>query len=430
MGLRSLADGLLFTAGLLLVVGALVGSAVLAPSLAAGSDAGDGGPVTLVGSQGGGPGWHEFGSVYRLDGRTVTWRASAADSHFEVESLGDGRLVTGFTRAGETDCGPYEPPCPHTGFQILDGPDDTVESEFAFPVRSVKNSEVHAAEPLPGGGFVVSDMEYERVFTVEGGEITWQWNASQRYDAPPDPTRTDWLHINDVNVLGPDRYLVSVRNANQLLVLERGSGVVEVVNADDGGSDASCLHGGQLRDTDGDGDVLCGDPAVLDHQHNPHVIAADRILVADSDNDRVVELERTGGSWEVAWRLTGADGVALHWPRDADRLPNGNTLVTDTLNRRLVEVDSDGEAVWSVRTDRIPYEADRLPAGESMGVPAGEGAVVGATDGRGGLPVLGEVGFLLRAVFPWLPYWFEGLQLVATLVGTGLMAAGVYIRYR
>jgi hypothetical protein len=424
--IRAVADGLLFTLGLVLVVGTLTVSGVLAPTLVAGggSDA-----RTLVGSQGGGTGWHQFGGVSLFEGVTKAWRNQAADSVFEVERLADGAIVTGFIATGAEDCGQYTAPCPRTGFRIIEpGPDGETRSAFSFPVRSVTNSEVHAAEPLPDGGFLVSDMDHERVFVVENGTITWQWNASSFYDAPPDPTRVDWLHINDVNVVAEGRYLVSVRNANQLLVIERGEGVVEVVNEDTGGSDESCRRPGQLRDTDGDGDVRCGDPEVLNHQHNPHWLGEGAVLVADSDNDRVVELRRTDDGWERAWTLRGAGGVAFSWPRDADRLPNGNTLVTDTLNRRIVEVGPNGTVVWAVRTDRIPYEADRLSAGEAVDVPTYDDGDLQADEGE--LPILSEAAFLSRTVFPWLPFWFRELQLAATVVGLVLMGAGVVVRYR
>jgi hypothetical protein len=104
------------------------------------------------------------------------------------------------------------------------------------------------------------------------------------------------LHINDVDVIGEDRYLVSVRNANQLLIIERGRGVVEVINEDDDRNDASCRGSGQLRDTDGDRDVRCGDPSILDHQHNPQYLEEGAILAADSENDRVVELTKRAAS--------------------------------------------------------------------------------------------------------------------------------------
>ncbi|MBX0324912.1 aryl-sulfate sulfotransferase [Halomicroarcula sp. F13] len=416
----------LFVGGIILLVGTFTVSAALAPSIDRTTKL-DYQPHTLVGSQGGGPGWHEYGSVYLLNGTNTTWRESSADSYFDVTQSENGTVLAGFMDSGYTSCGPYESPCTRTGFRVIDpGQDPQVLSEYSFPVRTNKNSEVHDVERLQTGEYLVTDMEYERIFTVKNGEVTWQWNASSFYDAPQDPTTTDWLHINDVDVISTGRYLVSVRNANQLLVIERGEGVVDVINEDTTDSnDANCRKSDQLADYDSDGDIRCGDPDVLNHQHNPQWLGDGAVLVADSENDRVVELHRTEtGEWEPAWAVDQVEGVALDWPRDADRLPNGNTLITDTLNRRLVEVDESGTVVWSVRTERIPYEADRLPYGEPVGAPTytNNGSSVDSPDA--GVPGLSLLLVGLRAVVPSTPFWFREPQLGLTLVSALLIAVG------
>ncbi|ESP88791.1 arylsulfotransferase family protein [Candidatus Halobonum tyrrellensis] len=433
----------LVVAGLLVFVVTVGASAALAAPSGGPAPALDDDRPTLVGSQGGGTGWHRFGSVYLLDGSDVAWTEGSADSYFDVQRLDDGRVLAGFMDSGYTDCGPYDAPCTHTGFRIVDpdaadGP--AVVDEYGFPVRTDSNSEVHDAEPLPGGGFLVTDMEHERLLIVENGSAVWSWNASTVYDAPADPTTTDWLHINDADRIGDGRFLVSVRNANQLLIVERtddGGRVVETVNADDGGSDASCVGNGQLRDTDGDGDVQCGDPDVLNHQHNPQWLGDGAVVVADSDNDRVVELHRTeSGEWEVAWVRTGAAGAAFHWPRDADRLPNGHTLVTDTLNKRLVELGENGSVVWSYRTERIPYEADRVPrelvGGVDADLPRASGDATDPVDATpdAGVPVLSTLVVGLRAAAPWAPVWFAETQVGLTLVSLALVVGGGVVAVR
>ena len=425
------------TAGLALLAVTLLGSALLAPQLGGAQEPGN---RTLVGIHGDGVGWHEGGEVYLLNGSARVWTEASADSYFDVETLGNGSLVAGFMDGGYEDCGPYNASgCAHTGFRLIEpGPDARVTGEYGVPVRTEKNSEVHAATPLPAGGFLVGDMEHERVYTWEHGEITWQWNASSFYDPPADPTRTDWLHLNDVDHVGDDRYMVSIRNANQILVLERGAGVVEVINADrTDADDANCRGRGRLADTDGDGDIRCGDPAVLNSQHNPQWLGEGAVLVADSHNDRVVELHRNAtGVWEPVWSLERAGGVPFDWPRDADRLPNNHTLVTDTLNKRVVEVNATGSVVWSHATGAIPYEADRLPAGEPVGAPtlgatSSPGGGTGDHTARGGdVPLLSTALLGLQAVFPGLPFWFKELQLGLTALSLLLVAAGAGLRYR
>ncbi|WP_142859292.1 aryl-sulfate sulfotransferase [Salinigranum halophilum] len=421
-----------------------------------------GGPHVLVGSQGGGTNWQKQGSVYRLDDQEVVWKINDRDSYFDATTMANGNVVAGFMHNGyRTGCDPYEPPCTKTGYRVLDpsnGSTPEVVSEYSFPIRGPTHSEVHDVEPMGDGRFVFADMEYERIAIVADGEVTWEWNAKESgfYDAPPDVTRRDWLHINDVDYLGDERFLVSVRNANQLLVVERGEGVVEVINEDTGGSDSSCTKGGQLADFDDDGDVRCGNPDVMNHQHNPQWLGDGRVLVADSENDRVVELHRTeSGSWEEAWTLEEAGGLVLQWPRDADRLENGNTLVTDSLNRRVFEVTPGGEVVWSYATPLIPYEADPIPLGEVAGDPASSAQTTNGTDtsastdgtgdgpatsaaaaptqqpaSSGGLSAADIPGLSLllvgiKAVVPRLPIWFGEFQLLVTLLSLGLVGVGL-----
>jgi len=419
--------------GVVLLVVTLAVSAVLAPPRTV--DGGDGSNETIVSVQG----FRTPGSVQALNGSETAWRLRGAGSYFEVEALDDGTVAVAFLEEDVRECGDLDPPCARTGYQIVDpetegGP--AIEDEWSVPVRTGTNSEVHAIDPLPDGGVAVVDMEYERLLVVEGGEVVWQWNASELYDPPPDPTRTDWLHINDVEYIGEDRFLISVRNANQLVVVERGEGAVEIINEDPGDDDTTCRKDGQLDDYSGDsnGEVRCGDPAVLNHQHNPHWLGDGVVLVADSDNDRAVELHRTEDGWEPVWTLESAGGIPLDWPRDADRLPNGNTLVTDTMNKRVLEIDPNGTVVQSVTTENVPYEADRVPLGERAGVPAhgvdARDSATRADPGSGDVPLLTPAVVGLQAGIPWMPYWIGELQVFVTVVSLVLVVGGILFRRR
>jgi hypothetical protein len=359
----------------------------------------------------------------------VTWRESSADTYFDVTPLANGTVLATFTENDVDDCGPYDAPCARTGYRIVDPDGSRVHAEWSMPVRTHTNSEVHDAEPLPGGGVLVADMDRERVLIVENGSVVWSWNASTRYDAPADPTRTDWLHINDVDRIGEGRFLVSVRNANQILILQRGEGVVEVINEDPDG-----------------GDRIRGDPAILHRQHNPQWLGDGAVLVADSENHRVVELHRRAdGSWTPAWVLTGAEGVAFDWPRDADRLPDGTTLITDTRNARVVVVDEEGRLLARHRFDyrTLPYETD-VATGEPVGGPRYGVAPTTATPGSPGatatpdspqvdqpraLPLLTPALRLLSAVVR-LPRWVAEGHLLAAILALVLGGAAAVVRLR
>ena len=64
---------------------------------------------------------------------------------------------------------------------------------------------------------------------------------------------------------------------------------------------------------------------------------------------------------EVVWELPGLESV-----HDADRLPNGNTLITQRTLGRVIEVDRDGEILSSIEGLNSPSDADRLPNGNTL----------------------------------------------------------------
>jgi hypothetical protein len=429
---RQRLGALLVLVAVVIVVGSLAVSAATAPSAGAtGNDSTRG--ATIVGMQ-------SEGAVTKFDatGDAVWTERGENVDYFDVTKLDNGTVLAGFIVEGQQACGEYEAPCSRTGYRLIEPqPEPHIINEWSFPVATKLNSEVHDANLLSSGEVLMTDMDAERVFTVApNGTTTWQWNGSEFYDAPPDPTQTDWLHINDVDPIGEGRYMVSVRNANQLLVIERGQGVVDVINEDtERSNDANCKANNGLADygNDSGGDVRCGDPEVMDHQHNPQYLGPGAILVADSENDRVVELHEQNSSWEVAWGVDSANGIRFDWPRDADRLPNGNTLITDSRNNRIVEVTPAGETVWSTDTGIWPYDAERLPYNELLGddrLPRmnGTGDAPGVSENT--LPLLGRAHAGLSYVVS-LPVWFQpwhigtvALGVVFALVGGVLVWSG------
>jgi hypothetical protein len=149
--------------------------------------------------------------------------------------------------------------------------------------------------------------------------------------------------------------------------------------------------------------------------------------VADSENDRIVEYQRVDGSWERSWLWR--DGH-VQWPRDADRLPNDHTLVTDTHADRVVEVDETGDVVWEMRFPG-PYEAERLGTGaESAGGTAAAAAGIESRRADGG--VIASVALAAEDFLPsllvngmlfTLPRWLTPLDAVGMVFATGFAVA-------
>jgi PAS domain-containing protein len=263
------------------------------------------------------------------------------------------------------ECG-GESVCTRNGVERVNLTTGEVTPVFSRVTEGKHSTRWHDADRLDEDHLVVADIAKDRVFVVNTttGIVNWSWSAQSAFPVAESggPYPEDWTHINDVEVLEDGRIMVSVRNHDQVVFLDRETGVQENWTL---GSD--------------------GAHQILYEQHNPDYIdeanGGPAVVVGDSENNRVVEYQRTGEGWERSW--TWSDG-RLQWPRDADRLPNGHTLVTDSNGNRVFEVDDTGEVVWTLEV-AFPYEAERLETGdESTGGPsAREANLAGATGGSG-----------------------------------------------
>ncbi|MDX5987409.1 MULTISPECIES: aryl-sulfate sulfotransferase [Haloferax] len=306
--------------------------------------------------------------------------------------------------------------------------------------------DTHDVDSLGDGKLLIANMrQYNETTSVSNDrllvydrhedEVVWEWLFHEHYPNSTDGGFAgDWTHVNDVDKVGDGLYLASPRNFDQVIVVNRSTGEIELRLGED-----------DTRE-------------ILHRQHNPDLIRGPNgsvsVLVADSENDRVVEYTRhcedgkvgvveadpEDCEWERTWTLAGG----LNWPRDADRLPNGNTLVTDTLNHRVIEVTPEGRIVWEYYATWGPYDAERIGTGDGSNGPpmvsidapkhATLSNSVGVTPGTGdrqtfhgwltettaGTPLSGPVEkFALRwaHVTPWLtPVWMTGWDFARTIL--------------
>jgi len=85
-------------------------------------------------------------------------------------------------------------------------------------------------------------------------------------------------------------------------------------------------------------------------QHDPKVLANGNLLLFDNlgnpDESSVIELDPSTGTTRWAYRGSTTAPFFSKSCGTAQRLPNGNTLVTESDNGRAFEIDADGEIVW------------------------------------------------------------------------------------
>lgn len=93
-------------------------------------------------------------------------------------------------------------------------------------------------------------------------------------------------------------------------------------------------------------------------QHDSQIVGDGHLLLFDNEGlsmaSRALELDPATG--ETVWQYRGDERNPLYSKRmgGVQRLPNGNTLVTESENGRVIEVTAAGEIVWEFHT---PYHA-------------------------------------------------------------------------
>jgi hypothetical protein len=239
--------------------------------------------------------WHG-GDFYEVTpAGEVVWRHEDPAHHHDALWLPDGHLLY-------AACTPLPP-----GF-----------------ARRVPGGTAHEGDP-PMQGDVVREVD-------RSGRIVWEWKAWEHLDPQGFPIhpgfgRYHWPLVNGLGVRTNGTVLMSLRVTSGVIGVERRSGRV----------------------------VLHIPPDVVSHQHAPVALDNGHILVLDNGNfragqhvaySRVVEIEPATN--EVVWSYADPMASSFYTPYmgSAQRLPNGNTHVTESATGRLFEVTPEGELVW------------------------------------------------------------------------------------
>lgn len=355
------------------------------------------------------------GAMYAFgeDGRLLYYENDLT-SYFDVdpEPTGDRTVLHIGYRIVEEDC--VSDSCYRNVIRQVNI--TTGETNVLF--SQVSDGKWHDVDRIDEDHLLVGDIARDRAFIIDLDRqmVEWSWNAQQDYPlSTGGPYPEDWTHLNDVEYVGNDTIMVSLRNQDRVVFVHRERGV---------------LHNRTLGEED--------NYSILYEQHNPDYIPAEQggpsVIVADSENDRVVEYQRQNGTWNQSWMWEDA---RLGWPRDADRLPNGNTLVSDSHGDRVLEVGPDGEIVWSVNVGHV-YDAERLGTGdESTGGPSAAAANLSGkqlssdSGGDGSAGLLTRVRLQIVSLFPGkivngirfvMPQWMHFVDaIVVAILGATLL---------
>lgn len=227
------------------------------------------------------------------------------------------------------------------------------------------------------------------------GNIVWQWSINEHFDELGfdeaaknvlfrDPNMRssdggvgDYLHVNCMSYLGPNKWydagderfkptniIFDSREANILAILDKDTGkIVWRIGPDFNASPELKKLGwiiGQHhlhmipRGLPGEGNLLVFDNGGWAGYGLPNPASPIGTKNATRDYSRIIEFDPT--TLKVVWEVTPKDfGHAIPvdaskfyspYVSSAQRLPNGNTLIDEGSDGRLIEITNEKEIVW------------------------------------------------------------------------------------
>jgi hypothetical protein len=251
------------------------------------------------------------------------------------------------------------------------------------------------------------------------GKIIWEWTCSEHFDEmgfseeakntmarnpgmkPSGGGMGDWMHMNSMSALGPNRWfdagddrfhpdniIWDGRQTNIIAIIDKRTGKIVWQVGPDFTATPALKKLGQIigqhhahmvpRGLPGEGNILVFDNGGWAGYGAPNPGAPTGIDNARRDYSRVLELHPI--TLEVAWQYPlPRSGHASpmfstfysSFVSSAQRLPNGNTLITEGQGGRIFEVTPEHETVWEYlspythkqlkinlvyRAYRVPYE--------------------------------------------------------------------------
>jgi hypothetical protein len=209
-------------------------------------------------------------------------------------------------------------------------PDEIARRVKGGMEESNMQSGQYAAQREADAGKMYSDYLAE---VTRSGQTVWEWRTWEHLDPVADgiaevqAPRTLWAQGNSVQELPDGDILASYRPTATVVRISRKTGKIL---------------------------WKLGPPTVAG-QHAPTLLANGNILIFDNGVHRLDDsvpysraIEVDPATNEIVWKYQDKPTWNFFSPRmgNAQRLPNGNTLITESSFGRFFEVTREGEIVW------------------------------------------------------------------------------------
>jgi hypothetical protein len=284
------------------------------------------------------------------------------------------------------------------------------------PVKTLVLTHTNSMQPKVAPGAMLGD---DRIIEVSSeGKIVWEWVASDHIDEfhfDEDARKAiasgsagggrgggfDWMHTNSAAYVGPNHWYDAGDKRfapGNIIISSRQASFLAIIAHDSSAHDGAARDGSVVWQLGPDFSASPELRAIrqLIGQHNAHFIpkglpGAGNILVFDNGGasgygkpnptalngqniyarptSRVLEIDPV--TLKLVWSYTSPTFFATNIS-GAQRLPNGNTLVTEGPDGRLFEVTKEGAIIWEyvfpmfstgARPTNSVYRAYRLPYG-------------------------------------------------------------------
>ena len=244
----------------------------------------------------------------------------------------------------------YRNPAQHHAYERLANGNHIVLGWYPIPddFRSrVQGGHRHEKDGDVMWGDVILEVD-------RSGFVQRRWNSWEHFDPAIDricplETHKEWGHANSLSTTPTGDWLVSFRATSQVVVVDSATGAIKWrFGAEEETLETALSHQHAATWLD-NGNILIFDNGC----HRPHAPAYSRVIEVDPETR------------ETVWKYQ-ADVILAFFSfmcSGASRLPNGNTLITESSTGRLFEVTSAGETVWEYvspfhygsRFGRTPY---------------------------------------------------------------------------
>jgi hypothetical protein len=130
-------------------------------------------------------------------------------------------------------------------------------------------------------------------------------------------------------------------------------------------------QGSEIIEVDLLGSIVWRYDTGLRFAHSAKLMPNGNILITDTSNNRIIEVNRNGQLIFSSDEWAGgsgslSDGSKLSYPNDAHFTPSGSFVITDRNNNRVVEADRKGKIIKQFKNLKHPHNGEFLSNGNLL----------------------------------------------------------------